>query len=428
MRLILHTQHFARHRLDIIKGLTTEFILFSVSTIVFQLSRLVVSLIVAKWVGPERFGVWNALQLLLLYGALVTLGVPNGMNRDVPLLNGAGDKIASERIVNISFSFVLFSSIITAFTIAIVAIGGRMHQKYWHPLFWMGFLFVAWQIYQYFQFLLKCHIRFRLMSIQQLTFAFSLPVVVLPLVRLWDISGFIFGQGMVAVGVSLLICRLISFRITLSWDRETFFSLVQTGFPIMAAGLLYSLLTSIDRWVILKFLGVEALGHYTLAILCLGILGLLPAVIAQQMYPRMAFRYGRTLNKRSLIPMVIGQSLAGAVITLPLLMAVYILLPFVTTHFLPAYSYGIVPARYLLIGLAFIPLGGGVANYLNTIGKQMYYLITQFGAVLVNLSLDILFVKIGWGLTGVALGAATSYALYTLTLILVGIWIAKNEA
>ena len=217
-----------------------------------------------------------------------------------------------------------------------------------------------------------------------------------------------------------IIARTASFKIAPSWDWRELRPLVKTGFPIMTVGLLYSLLTSVDRWVILNFLGVEALGHYTLAILCLGVLSLLPAVVAQQMYPRMAFRYGQTQDKRALLPLIVRQSLMALAVTLPTLALVYVSLPALVGLFLPAYAPGIAPARILLVGLAFIPLAGGVANFLNTVDKQVYYMMVQAGAVVVDLALDLFMVKIGWGLSGVALGVSITYFLYALTMMLVG--------
>ena len=87
---------------------------------------------------------------------------------------------------------------------------------------------------------------------------------------------------------------------------------------------------------------------------------------------------------------------------------------------MPQYSYGILPARITLIGLLFIPLAGGVANFLNTIDKQLFYMLVQAVAVVVNFVLSIFFINLGWGLTGVATAGAFTYFSYTFTLCLVG--------
>lgn len=393
----------------------------------FQFSRLAVSLIVARWVGPETFGIWNALNLLLLYGVLVTLGVPNGMNRDVPVFRGRRENEKADKIIEVSFGFVLITSAIAGLIISGIALTGLVDAVYRPGLFMMGFLFFSWKIYQFFQLRLKSSISFRLMSVQQIIFAILLPIVCLPLAYFIDIPGFILGQAAVAFVMIIVVIRLASYRLTISWDPTIFFTLVKVGFPIMAAGLLYSLLTTIDRWVVLTFLSVEDLGHYTLAILAVGVLGLLPAVIGQQMYPRMAYRYGETHNKKALKPMIVRQSVMAVAVTIPILAIVFVTLPYVVNVFLPEYVLGITPARILLLGLAFIPLAGGFANFLNTVDKQMYYLAVQVAALIVNFTLDMILIRLGFGLVGVALGAAITYFLYTCALITTGYLIYQTD-
>lgn len=406
-----------------------EFTLFFASSLVYQFSRFVVGLIVARWVGPEEFGVWNTLNLLLLYGAFASLGVLNGMNREIPLLRGRRGEKEAAQIVILSFWFMLFSSIVIGLIISFIAISSRITEQFRQSLMWMGLLFISHYMYLYFQLLLKSNIKFRLMSIQQFMYAIVLPLVVLPMASQWHIPGFILGQAIVALALGIFICRVISFKPAFFWSWSALFFLIKIGFPIMVAGVLYGLLTSVDRWIILTFLGVESLGYYSLAIICLGTLGIIPSVVSQQLYPRMAFRYGQTSVQKSLFPMVIRQSLMSMVITVPILILVYFGLPFLVTYFLPEYSLGLVPARILLIGLAFIPLAGGVGNFLNIVDKQIHYMAIIAFAVIINLGLDLLFVKLGWGLNGVALGSSITYVIYVFVLWIVGlINIAKEKS
>ena len=195
----------------------------------------------------------------------------------------------------------------------------------------------------------------------------------------------------------------------------------------MMAGLLYSLLTTVDRWMILQFLGVEQLGHYTLAILCVSVLSLFPATISQQMYPRMAFRYGETRSVHSLRSLVIKQSFLATAVTFPIILLTYILLPSIVRYVLPDYALGVEHARILLLGITFIPLAGGVANLLNTINKQVSYLAVQSVTVILNFFFSYLLVISGYGLQGIALGATISYIIYATILIALGGWILKPK-
>lgn len=404
---------------------TREFILLSGSTLFYQISRLLVSLIVANQVDPEEFGVWNILSAALLYAPVITLGVANGMNRDVPFRIGEGCRTTANKISDSVFWFILTTNIIASMFIFLVSLA--FHHSIPSIVFATGVLLTAWQTYQYFLFRNKCYFQFQNMSFQQAIFAVTLPIFAIPLTSVFGISGFIIGQATSAFLACLLIVGLDSTKITLYIGWSELKPLIRIGFPIMFAGILYNLFTSIDRWIIVNFLGLEYVGQYTIVILCFGALSVVSDVISQQIYPRMAFLFGKTRDKRSLLSLVIWQSLLGTLVSTPVMTIVYMILPLLVEQYMPAYRDGIEPARIILIGLGFRPLSGGFENFLNTVGKHNYYLAILLIALSLNVCLDIFFVKQGFHLKGVALGASLSYVIYTIILVVVSLWMLSKK-
>lgn len=402
----------------------TEFALFAFSTVLLQVSRFGVNMAAARWLGPATYGVWNGFTLALTYAPILTLGVINAMNREVPLLTGKGDQAAAQRVIQVTFAVSLATSLLAGLAAIVLGLS-QANTLAGRAAVFLGVLLMAQQIYLYLQLWLKCNIRFSAMSYQQMIYAFIYPLLVLPATALGGLNGFILGQAIAVLGVSTWIIIALQAPVAARFDWQVFLSLVKIGLPIIAAGTLYGLLTTIDRWVILTYLGVEPLGHYSLAIMASSMLGLLPMVVSQQMYPRMARRFGETGNVRALQPMIIRQALFGSGVTAPVLGIVYVGLPWLVAVFLQDYAAGVEPARVLLIGLACLPLAGGVANFLNTVGKQNYYLAIQGVGALLNLALEVAFVKAGLGLVGVAWGAALALALYTLLLLGTGWWVMR---
>ncbi|MGD9176688.1 MAG: oligosaccharide flippase family protein [Desulfobacterales bacterium] len=404
-----------------------EFFLFSLSTILFQASRFMVAMIVARWAGPVEFGVWNSLQPLLAYGVIFFCGIPNGLNREIPFLMGKGATGDVQVLINFSLLFVLcvssFIGILTFFASFLFDVP----ESFKSPIRFVALLFVPMNIYMLFQFLLKSRIQFQAMSTQQFLFSFLYPIFTLACAFFAGVSGYIFGQALTALLMVIIIYRISPFPIGLNFSLESFKRLSRIGMPLMGAGLLYILLTTVDRWVILAYLGVKDLGQYTVAILTFGVLSIIPIVISQQMYPRMAYHYGEKGSSLAIIPMIAKQSLAALSVTLPIIIMAYLLVPLFVSSFMPQYSEGILPARILLIGLFFLPLAGGVANFLNTIDKQFYYMIIQAVAVVINFSLATVFVRNGLGLNGVAWAVSISYFLYTLLLSLTGYMIITKK-
>ena len=398
-----------------------EFLLFSSSTILYQGSRFLTALGAAKILGPGVYGLWNMLNLILIYGSFAHLGVINAMNRDVPLFKGKRDFQRVEEIRWASLGFMFVSTIVAGAGIAVSALFVE-NSVLRSSLQVMVLLFLCTQMYSYLQVYLKSDKRFYQMSYQQCVFAAFLPVVTIPLVIVYKLPGFILGQTIAILAVSfLIIVKFIHFNLRPKLDIQESIRLIKVGFPIMAVGLLYSLLTTADRWVIASFLGVEQLGYYSLAIMVMGFLSLVPMVIAQQIYPRMAETYGRTSSYTDLKKWIIRQIVMALGVTAPLLVGVYFIFPLIVERFLPAYMPGITAMKIILIGLPFLSLTGGFGNFLNTVDKQVHYMAVQGFAVLINLGLNISFVKMGLGINGVAMGTALTYVIYSITLTLVAI-------
>ena len=403
-----------------------EFVLFTVSTVALQASRFGVNLIAARQLGPETFGFWYILNLALAYGGLAHLGVVNGMNRDVPVFRGRGDAAKVQLIQSVTVAVLLVTTAVSGVALFVgLALweGGAPRPA----LLALAALFVVTQPYLFLQMYLKSDGRFTHLSFQQLAFALLFPVGVIPFTSFYGLSGFIMGQTLVTLVVVLATVRAWTFNLKPVVDFREVWRLVRVGLPIMLVGLMYTLLTTADRWVITAFLDVQQLGYYSLAIMVLGVLSLVPMVVSQQMYPRMAEAWGRTKAVAEVRGWALKQVGAATAVTLPLTALLYFAAPPLVRHFLPAYVPGIVALKIILLGPLFLALSGGFANLLNTLDKQVYYLYVQAAALGLNVFLNILFVRAGLGIAGVALGTSVTYGVYGLVLASVGLKVARSQ-
>lgn len=404
-----------------------EIILFVISTIFFQAARLFVTLLVARWVGPEEFGIWNALSLFLIYGIVFSLGVPNGMNRLVPLLNGMGKEEKSQALIVTALWFSLLANIVLASLIVGLRISPFWPEKFRDATIALAFLSISWQMYQFFQLILKSRIKFNVMIAQQILFAVLLLITALPLAYQYGIRGFILAQSVTSMlAIGYIIYRL-RFIVPFKFEISDLWMLIKNGLPIMTAGLLYTLLLSVDRWIIIINLGAEALGNYTLSIQCLGLLSLIPAAISQQLYPRMAYSFGRNSKVDALTNMIKQQSWLSGGTSWLLIFVMYFTLPTFINTFLPAYVGGIHAARITLLGLLPLSLVGGFANFLNAIGKQIYYMVIQFITLLIGIVVMNGLILWRKDITSVAAGMALTYCFYFVALAILSIAIILNE-
>ena len=407
---------------------TVDFAAFAAGTFVYQGGRLFLNLMAAAVLGPEAFGAWTLILLLVLYSNFASLGISNGAGREIPFLLGAGRPEDAARAEDVTVLGVGASGLVAA----VIALGvGPFILGDASATFPVVVLFsIAVLLQQFFllqQVLLRSRFRFRPAAAQMLVLGIFTLLVGLPLLAL-GLLGLAIAQVAVYVVALLLATRLLARAPRPAWDREIAQRLVSVGLPIMLAGLLFGLLTTVDRWLVLLFLGRIQVGYYGLVGIAVSSLLLLPGIVSQQYYPRLAFTHGAGLGGKALLAFATRQSLISgafvAVAALPTALVAWLAIP----RFLPAYQDAVVPLLIVLVGLGVYGLGAAYGDLLNTIGAQRQYLAIQVLALAVNISLSVLLLHAGMGLAGVATATTTSMALYAVLLIARGRRLAKAIA
>ena len=384
-----------------------EFLGFGSTTLLEQVTRTVVNLVVAAHVGPASWGEWYLLNLVLRYGGLSHLGALNGMNRQYPLEIGRQRRPEAVLLRRASLGFVLITLAITiAAATGIVVLSGALAVR---SVFLTLGLLGTQQVFTYAETSLKADTRFGDLSRAKLASALLLPVMVLPLAWVWGIDGFILGQGLALAAVTLVLITRDPAMFVPSLDARRSIRLVRIGLPIMLVGVLFALFTTVDRWVIVSVLDTRALGYYSLAIMALGAVTLFPTVLAQQFYPRMARAWGEREDWAEMGRLASRQGWLAFGSTLPIVVLGWLLAPPLIRAVLPAYVSGIGP---MLITLAAPPLpffGQGYANVLNVTDHQYRYMALILVSIGANAALSLALVR-RFGLVGVGTGTLLAYA------------------
>ena len=403
-----------------------EFVFYSFSSFIYQFSRFVLLIFAAKILGPKAFGFWNLISLVLIYRGITHMGIIPAANREIPFFKGKGELQKVEEIRSVSFSYSLLLTLISCvlFLTTTILIESPSFRT---PSQFMVILYFCTQMYHYLQVYLKSDRLFTLMSMQQLLYAFLLPLVAVPMAMKYGLSGFIIGQSMAIIIVLIFITIKVPFKFKITLNKKEGIRLIKVGFPIMIAAFLYGLFTTVDRWIITSFLSVKELGYYSLAIIIMGSISLFPRALAEQIYPRMAETFGNTLTYLSLVKWKVRQIVMSLSIIIPIVLVMFFIAPIVVRSFLPEYIPGITAMKIVLIGVLFLPIADSFGNFLLVINKQITYMYIHLFFVLFNLILGILFIKAGLGLNGVALSSAVSYFAYSITLSFISITILLRQ-
>ena len=402
-----------------------EFLLYSFSTVFLQAARFFVALIAAKKLGPTSLGVWQLLYLILAYSSFIHMGVINGMNREIPVLNGRGDQKKIRLVRSVSLAFVLVSALIAGLAIFICTLTIDMVPAT-VPLRWMPMLLIIYLLYRYLEVYLRSDKLFSQVSFQQLFLAVVFPSVTIPLLITLNLRGYIIGQSLAIFLTCLFIIMSSSIRLRLRFNIAETIRLLKIGFPIMTAGILYALMMTVDRVIISTLLTMQQLGYYSLSVLVLGSLTLIPMVVGQQIYPRMAEAWGRTSKCKELTPWIRRQVIMSIGLTTPMIVAAYIILPLIVKKYLVDYVPGIIAMKITLVAPLFWGLTSAFGNFLNTVNKQTYLLLFQALAICLNIILNIMLIRVGLGITGVAIGTTAVFIMHSLLLTVFGKFVQKN--
>jgi O-antigen/teichoic acid export membrane protein len=398
--------------------LLREFLGFGSSSVVMQGSRVVSGLVVAGMLGPATWGWWYLLNLIVAYGALTQLGALNGMNREVPAALGRGQAGAAADLRRTALG-VVFAGTGTA-SLVLVAVAALMPGVIaLAELGSMLVLLLAHQGFHYAATSLKATTRFATVARLQFGMALIYPLFAVTGAWAYGLPGFIAGQVATYLVLSLLagLSREVSYRPRLQFARAR--SLVGIGFPIMLVGLVHTLFSTVDRWVVAVFLGAVPLGHYSLAIMALGAVGLLPQVIAQQFYPRVAFAWsarGDLAEMRHLANQARRMTLAAVT---PVVAVALLVLPPAVRAFLPEFAPGVPALSITMFVPVIATIGQGYGGILHMLDRQTWLLGAILACAVVNVAVSALLVG-PLGLVGVAIGTLVAFACYAAVRVVLG--------
>ena len=385
------------------RRLTVEFLWLVSSTAAFQASRIATGLVAAGNLPPAQFAGWGIALAILAYSVYFNFGIASGVNRVLPQSIGAGDARRAEQVQEAGLAGTLAASAFTLVAAAVIAGLASLDALV------VGLLAASASAQQYYlhaQTTLRSRLRFNMASFQQTVLAVVFPVVALPMMSSLGVAALVLAQF-----VSFVVGAAFSDGWRIRWHPRIWSevrTLIRIGFPIMLAGLMFAVLTTIDRWAVLVLLGEEATGLYTLAALLSSSALLVSVVLAQQSYPRMAYALGRGESRNYIFAMAVRQSAVATAIVAPASAVLALGAPPILEAMLPAYSASAPAIQILAIGFVLLVASSGFGNYLVVMGRPLVYVSALAGAAAVEVLLALALVELG--VPGIAAAALIGYA------------------
>lgn len=384
---------------------------------------VVTGLVVRRFLGPSLMGMWVTLSLVLSYVSYCHLGVLLAAEREIPYWHGKKDYGKAEEVKNTTFGFGVITAVITGIVILISAFVLKDRFPFYITI---GLIVISGvvllrQFYNFYITLLRANKEFTLISKLTILSAVASAVLTIPLVIKFHLYGMYAVTALVPVITISYAYLHTRYPFSLSIKIEELKRLFKIGIVLLISSFTSLLLMSIDRIMVINMLGAAELGYYSIALTALAYIFTIPNTFGIIMFPRFQERYGETGDFASLKSYFITPTVILAYL-LPLAIGVlYIGMPLVVRHFLPDYLPGLDALRILLAGVFFLSLTYGASHFLITINKQAKIIPFVASGALLTAVLNYAFIKLGWGINGVALGSAISYFLYSSSLIAYGL-------
>lgn len=389
---------------------------FAVAQYLVRATLMLRGLIAARLLGPQSFGAWNAIQILIDYGSFASAGTQQGLDQMVPARLVTGDSEGARRVKRAALANIVTLTLLFAVGCLLWATTGssRVVDAWGVPgvLIALGCV-AAINVAYYLISILRSHDRMDAVSqwyMLQSVIGALLGLALIPWFGMWGLLiGWFTGCVVSLVNVAR-DARLVA-PLVPRFSSESI-RVVALGFPMFVHSASSLVMRSLDRIIILRYLGTESLGHYSLSVMALTFLLYLPDSIAYVIYPRLLKLFSEHGDDAAAIGDRVQRVLQIMAVLVPLLSGLgYLWSREVVAMVLPHYLPGVSAMRIMCFGAAGLALTNLSSIVLMTVGRRLWLVPAALFSVALGAGLQLYAVQTGHGMTGVAI--ATSIAFVT---------------
>jgi len=338
--------------------------------------RMAGAILTAKFCEPSSLGLFNAIGLVLGYAPFLQLGILNGLSRELPFYVGKGDHGRVRELASAAQAWAITVGGFVALIMFGVALWEAFRGHWRVSAGWGANACAAFALFYgqyYLQFLYRTHGDFAKLALFSVAQS-ALSLLLVSAVWLFGYYGLCLRIAVANFFLLGLLWCWRPLRVPTKWAREHLTHLLKIGAPIFGVGMLYSWWIVLDSTLVLKEMGITALGLYSLVGMTTQAMTLLSQAVSSITYPQMAEQFGRTGKYRDCVRIAIKPCLYLLAGMIPLATAAWWIAPPVILHFLPKYRDAIPAVQWTAvcsIALCLDPLN----NAFNIVKRQDIYAI-----------------------------------------------------
>lgn len=406
-------------------------IIFSLAqyTSLFGLAR---GFVVAKLLGPVLFGIRNTFGIIMSFNTYSHLGTLFAMQRDVPYYRGKSEDAKADLIISSTFwvnmllvTFAGILCIIASFYLKAT----NWDDNYCILLFFTGSLIISGRLSEFYNYSFQIENKFYVLSRIQLYSKIVTAVSCIALTYFFSLRGFFIG---LFIGDLFFITDSF-FNIekkipSLIVSFQVIKDLMKTGLPMLASGMLFILLINIDKIMILWFLSQKDLGFYGIATIATGVIGTISDSVFSVTLPEMMKKYGKTHDIKRIKNYLIEPTVVLAYFLPFLLASIYFLIHIPIQYYMVKFIPSIKIVKILTLGLFFFAVPTMAHSICIAVNKVINLTYFNFITISISAILNYTFIKLGFGLEGIALGTSISYFIHCTTTLTYAMSQFKAEA
>ncbi|MGH7729918.1 MAG: lipopolysaccharide biosynthesis protein, partial [Candidatus Eiseniibacteriota bacterium] len=400
---------------------------FAISQYLVRFLTTVRGLVAARLLGPAGYGAWNAIMLIIDYGTYAPAGTFSGLDRTVPARIVDGDAMRLDRLKRAGLLNVLVTTgLFTAAGLLYFARStGQIAIAWGFGGVVVALACVALHAVSYYHLtLLRSHGNIGAVSLWFLlqgTIGVGLGLALLQPLDYWGLLWGWFAGTLIATLSVVWRGRSVVPHVPVV-SRESL-TLISIGFPMFIYTVSNFVMRSLDRVIIFRFLGTHALGLYGLAVMAVGFLLTMPDAIAYVLYPQLVRRHRQGGDAPAAIRDQVHRAMRALSVLMPAMCAIaYLAADDAVEWLLPSFYDGVPALRILCFSAAGLSLANLGSIVLMTLGRQRVLVPAALATTTLGVVLDLLAIRLGHGIRGVAWATFVTYAVNSAVLI----WLADR--
>jgi O-antigen/teichoic acid export membrane protein len=396
---------------------------FSGSTYFSYIFKIITNLVVRRFLSPAVMGLFSELMLVNQYSKLHHLGMLTSLHREIPFYRGKNDTKKVDELKSNAFTFCLITAVILAVTL--IAVSEYLKhinydEKFILGLFLISLIIVVEMIVSYYSVILRTHNKFFFLGKFNILLAIIEVLLTVFLIMRFGLNGiflalfFTFFLG----AIYLFFFSGFNLGINLKVPLKEIKRLLSIGIPIELSSLSRMLFSTIDRFMIIIFLGRLELGLYSIATMAYNFLLPLPRGVYSVIFPKFIEEFGKSDDIKKVRDYLVKPTMIFAYLFPIVIGIILIILPLVVEYILPRYQAGLFSANILVLSTFFHSLTFMWGILLIAIYKQIKMVQFNIMAIFISIFFNYLFVRIFClGINGIAFGTTLTHFILSTVFI-----------